>query len=152
MRWNQQDISQYVQAKEYIDSLIIPLLPFQLSDDNNTARHAFQSEVLNIFANELEKELTGRTLLTPGYFYLVNEDPTIDITKVNQIVDHVLTQPFQHIFFLTFDPQWKKHEKELNGNLIWLPGVSSGDINSKETVMIVREQVKQVSELIRSYW
>lgn len=152
MRWNQHDIDQYIKAKEYIDSLIIPLIPFQLTDEGNSSKHAFQAEVLNVFANELEKELTGRILLTPSHFYLVNEDLSIDITKINQVVEHVSTQPFKHIFFLTFDPRWKKHETSLNGNLIWLPGISTGNINSQETVRIIREQVKQVSELIRSYW
>lgn len=154
MRWIQKDMSQYIGAKEYIDSLLIPLSPFQLTDSNNMAKHAFQTEVLTIFTNELEKELTGRILLTPNYTYIASNDQgkDTDIERINNWIQHAKSQPFNHCFIITFDAAWKKHEQALDGHLIWLPGMTTGDIHSPEMAMVIRDQVNQVSELIRSYW
>lgn len=152
MKWIEKDILQYVQAKEYVDTLLIPLTPFHLSDGNNIAKSAFQTEVLTIFSNELEKELTGRILLTSNYSYFKDADKEKEIERMNSWIKDALKQPFNHIFVVTFDSTWKKYEQALNGHLLWLPGMLSGGIHSPEMSMIIRDQVKQVSELIRSYW
>lgn len=72
MQWKKVDIERYREAKTYIDTLFMPLIPFQLSSDDELGKHAFQSEALTIFLNELEKELSGRVFLTPAYTYLIH--------------------------------------------------------------------------------
>ena len=52
MKWIQQDIAQYIKAKEYIDTLVIPLVPFHLSNDQEIAKHAFQTEVLSLYSSQ----------------------------------------------------------------------------------------------------
>lgn len=152
MQWVKQDLQQYIQAKEYVDTVIIPLIPFHLSDDPSLERSAFQSEVLSIFANAIEKELTGRVLLIPNYYYVKTGVQDIEVERLNAWVENVLTQPFKHVFLVTFDTAWKKNEQALDGTLIWLPGIGSGDIQSKEMHSIIEEQVNQISSLIKSYW
>lgn len=152
MKWIRKDIEQYIQAKEYIDTLIIPLVPFHLSEDNEVAKHAFQTEVLSHFSNELEKELSGRVMLTPNYYYLKSVDKEEEIVRINSWIEDTKKQPFNSIFFVSFDSTWKKYEPSLQGTLLWLPSMLTGDIHSEETNHIIRDQVKQVSELIRSFW
>ncbi|MFD2045856.1 YpiF family protein [Ornithinibacillus salinisoli] len=152
MKWNEHDMEKYMQAKEYIDTIILPLIPFHLSQEASVKKNAFASEVLTIFSSEIEKELTGRIVLTPSYYYVKNADKEPEVDRLNAWVDDMKEQPFQHIFFISFDSKWKKHEKDLNGNLIWLPGFQSGDVQSVEMQQVIREQVKQIVELIRSYW
>lgn len=152
MKWNKADLTTYMQAKEFVDTLLIPLLPFQLSGTTDHTKMAFQCEVLTIFTSELEKELTGRVLLTPSYFYNKKASKEAEVNRVNMWVEDALNLPFKHTFFITFDSGWKKEENGLNGNLLWLPTNHSVDINSKEMVMIIRNQVEEVGELIRSYW
>ena len=152
MKWFQDDLQKYGQAKEYIDTLLIPLQKFQISDDANIQNDAFQREVLGIFANEIEKELSGRLMLAPTYFYLKSADQTSEIKRINEWIEEVKKQPFENIFLMTFDNSWKKVERELDGNLLWLPGMKPMDIQSKEAVTIIRNQIEQISELIRSYW
>lgn len=152
MRWNKQDLEKFIPSKEYVDTLLIPLLPFQLSENEDIEKMAFQCEVLTIFIKELEKELTGRVLLTPQYYYNKKASKHSESTRVNTWVDDALSQPFEHVFFITFDATWKKEERDLNGSLLWLPSNHSVEINSKEMVMIIRDQVAEVGELIRSYW
>lgn len=152
MRWIKSDLERYVGAKEYIDTLLVPLLPFGFSDDASLAKNAFQIEVLSIFLNELEKELSGRVVLTPNYHYLKMAKKEDEIERLNSWIQDAQEQPFEHVFFVTFDSTWKKEERSINGSLLWLPGTHSGDLQSKETVGMIRDQVDQVSELIRSYW
>ena len=152
MKWKKEDLRKYVQAKEYIDSIITPLIPFQLSGNNDLEKNAFQSEALTILSGEIEKELTGRVMLTPAYNYLKSANKESEIVRLNNWVEDTKKQPFSHFFFITFDSSWKKLEQSLNGTLLWLPGMQTGDLNSKETHALIRDQVEQISELIRSYW
>lgn len=152
MRWIKNDLERYVEAKEYIDTLLVPVLPFEFSASANLAKNAFQIEVLSIFLNELEKELSGRVVLSPDYHYLKSSLKEDEIQRLNNWISDAKKQPFEHVFLVTFDSTWKKEENTLDGILLWLPGTHTGDIQSEETATMIREQVEQVSELIRSYW
>lgn len=152
MRWFSEDIKKYIPAKEYIDTIIIPLQAFQLSEDSSLEKDAFQREVLSIYAQEIEKELSGRIMLTPTYNYLKFTNMESEMNRLNEWIENIETQPFKTIFVMTFDNSWKKVEKDLNCNLLWLPGIKSGNIKSEETILVIRNQVEQISELIRSYW
>ncbi|GAA0599889.1 YpiF family protein [Virgibacillus siamensis] len=152
MKWKKNELEQYIGAKEYVDTIIIPLLPFQLSDDSTMTKDAFQREVLETFTNELELELTGRVLLTPAYNYLKTADKEVEIGRLKSWTDNISNQPFHHVFFTTFDSAWKKVERDLPGTLLWLPGITKGEIDSKEMQTVIRSQVEQVNELIRTYW
>ena len=131
---------------------VFPLQKYQLSDDANLINDAFQREVLTIFANEIEKELSGRLMLAPTYFYLKSSDQQAEIDRLNEWIKDIEQQPFKSVFLMTFDNRWKKVEKDLNANLLWLPGLKPMDIHSKEAVSVIRNQIEQISELIRSYW
>lgn len=152
MKWKKSDLNQYKQAKEYIDTILIPLVPFHLSNDNTMEKSAFQSEVLSVFTNEIENELSGRIMLTPNYSYLKSADQEMEVERLNTWVDDLQKQPFNHVFFVTFDAAWKKNEQAMQGTLVWLPGLHSGDLHNKEMHALIRDQVEQIGELIRSYW
>ncbi|MFU0791626.1 DUF2487 family protein [Cerasibacillus sp. JNUCC 74] len=152
MKWEKSDVIQYIEAKEYIDSVLIPLVPYQMDNDANMEVNAFQSEWTNLLANELEKELTGRILLAPIYYYIKTADRSEELSRINAWIEEVKQQPFKHVFILTLDPAWKKHELAFAGTLIWLSGMKSGDLKSAEMHRFIRDQVEQLSELIQSYW
>lgn len=152
MRWRKIDLEKYVQAKEYVDTILLPLVPFRLGNDEEAQKNSFQEEVMDIFAHEIEQELSGRVMLIPSYYYLKNEAKETEAERINQWVEDAKLQPFQHIVLLTFDSAWKKVEQELHGNLLWLPGMQTGDFQSKEMQQLIRDQIGQLSEIIRSYW
>lgn len=152
MKWKKTDLNQYKQAKEYIDTIVVPLVPFHLSGDNDLEKSAFQSEVLSVFTTEIENELTGRIMLIPNYHYLKSANKEVETDRLNTWVEDMQKQPFTHIFFVTFDASWKKSEQAMNGTLLWLPGLHSGSLHSKEMHALIRDQVEQIGELIRSYW
>lgn len=152
MQWNKKDADQYLQAKEYIDTIITTLTPFQMSNDQELSKLAFQDEVLQIFAREITRELSGRTMQIPAYHYLKSAEKETETNRINSWIQDSTIQPFKHIFLLTFDASWKKQEQALNGNLLWLPAIQSGDIHSEEMRQQIRDQVMQISELIQSFW
>lgn len=152
MKWIKADLERYTEAKEYIDTLLVPVLPFQFSDDAQLGKSAFQMEVMLVFINELERELMGRVLLAPPYNYLKRANKTTEIQRLSMWIEDAQQQPFEHVFYITFDGTWKKEEQSLKGTLLWLPVPQSGDIYSKEIVTMIRDQVEQVGELIRSFW
>jgi len=152
VRWSNEDLSKYTQAKEYIDTILIPLQAFHFSNETSLTNDAFQKDVLSIYMNEIEKELSGRVMLIPPYSYVKSKNLDTEVDRLNQWIEDIKTQPFQNIFAVTFDNAWKKVENNLNCNLLWLPGMKEGDIQAEETVKLIRNQVEQISELIRSYW
>jgi len=152
VKWTSEDLEKYVQAKEYIDTAIIPVLGFQMNQEKEMAKDAIQREILSIYSNEIEKELSGRVLLTPQYNYIKSKDLKDEIARLNNWIEYIQEQPFTSVFLLTFDNQWKKCERDINGELLWFPSVQTANIKSEETIQMIRSQVEQISELIRSYW
>ncbi|WP_042145656.1 DUF2487 family protein [Paucisalibacillus sp. EB02] len=152
MQWTKKDMGLYVGSKEYIDTAIIPILPFQLSQESNLGKSTSKREILSIFASEIENELSGRLLLIPNYYYLEYGDKAEEVKRLNSWTGEIQEQPFEHVFILTFDSGWKRYEKDLLANLLWLPGFQAENPNSDEMRQMIRGQVSDVVELIRSYW
>src|SRR5699024_5613761 len=152
MKWKKEDLQQYKKAKEYIDTAIIPLIPIHLDNDDELEKQAFQAEVLMIFSYEIEKELTGRVMLMPGYFYLSTAKKDKEINRINEWIEEIRKQPFKHILLLTFDSSWKKNEHAMEGELLWFPTIQTGHLHSYETNAIIKDQVSQMIDLVRSYW
>lgn len=152
MKWNAEDLEKYVQAKEYIDTLIIPLQPFHMVDEKSLVNDAFASNILTISCDQMEAELSGRVVLSPPYSYVKSTDLEREIDRLNEWVAHVKEQPFESVFFITYDMQWKKIESSLEGHLIWLPIGKKINVQSQEAKVFVQNQVEHISEYIRSFW
>ncbi|MBM7569837.1 YpiF family protein [Aquibacillus albus] len=152
MKWNKIDITRYLGAQEYIDTLLIPLVPIALEDSEQMNQVVSQHDLIQAFSNEVEKDFTGRIFLLPTYTYLFTTDREQELPRLNEWINQSQHRPFKHIFLFTFDHHWKKHESKLKGNLLWFPAIQSGDLHSNETQKVIKDQVKHVKELVRSYW
>ena len=152
MEWKAEDIAQYFGAREYIDTLLIPLIPAALDNQENSEKLARQAELQELLVYEMEKQFKGRIFIFPSYYYLESADKEAEMPRLNNWVEAAGQHPFQHIFFLTHDPHWKRQEKELKGSLIWLPALFSQDSGAPETKKMIKEQMNQVSALVTSYW
>lgn len=152
MQWTKKDMELYVGSKEYIDTAIIPIIPFQVSQEASFGKSTSKRESLSIFATEIEKELSGRVLLIPNYYYLEFGDKERETKRLNDWCEEIKKQPFEHVFILTFDASWKRYEKDLEANLLWVPGVQVDETNSTNMLQLLRGQVPDVIDLLRSYW
>lgn len=152
MRWTTEDLEKYIQAKEYIDTVIIPLQAFQMTDEKSLVNDAFASRILAISCEQMEAELSGRVVLTPPYTFIKSATLGYEVNRLNEWVKHIKHQPFDNVFFVTSDMAFKKIESELNGHLIWMPVGKMMNVQSQEAKVFVQNQVEHISEYIRSFW
>lgn len=152
MKWETKDLELFYQSKEYIDTLCVPLIPIQLNSESTALRLAYQKQTMQILINELERNFTGRIMLSPTYTYLYDNDYESESNRLQTWTSQLAGDSFHHIFLLTNDVNWKKHENHLDGNLLWLTAPSIDTINSDQMKQFIADQTKQISELIKSYW
>ncbi|GAA0458961.1 DUF2487 family protein [Alkalibacillus silvisoli] len=152
MKWMHQDVQSYTQAKEYIDSAVMPLIPFSFSDDDELTKLSFQHEVMQIYMTQIEKQLKGRVFLLPVYNYLKQNTLTDEYERLASVVGQIQEQPFKYVFLFTFDKKWRKYSSELDAELIWLPAPQQSDLNQVETQQLVQSQVAEIEELIKEQW
>ncbi|MGP4041329.1 DUF2487 family protein [Gracilibacillus sp. D59] len=152
MQWKKKDLELFFQSKEYIDTLCVPLVPLDLQTESEATKLADQKTLLQIISDELERNYTGRIMLSPAYTYIRNADYESESTSLNKWTSMLANEHFKHVFLLTYDVNWKKQERLLDSNLIWLTTTSIDDYQSDQAKKWVNEQVLQISELIRSYW
>ncbi|AIE60535.1 YpiF family protein [Bacillus methanolicus] len=150
MKWVPQDIDMYLQAKEYVDTAVLPLLP--VSFDEDMKQTASMTEFITILSIQLERQLKGRLLLLPGFSYLksVEEDKLVEHLKVWET--KILQKGFKHVFYVTSDSQWKTRENDLNGPLIWLPSLPLENMDEQYKTSILEEQVKQLLNIFIQKW
>jgi|SRR5690625_706128 len=151
MKWTSKHIKQYSEAQEYVDTIILPLVPFTFLGEES-GKKALQNEVMSIFVNEIEQKLTGRLIQFPHYLYLPSKELEHEVERVNEWIDQNKNEFLEHIILLTFDSTWKKVEQDLKGSLLWVPAMYSGDIHSKEVSQMINDQINELIQLIQSYW
>lgn len=152
MKWTRVDLEKYEQAKEYIDTVIVPLAPFQIGALEASAKNADQYDVLTLFARELEKELMGRVMLAPTYTYINTAEKSVEAARLNQWTHHFKEQPFEQVLYISFDPSWRKTANDLEGEFIWLPSIPLKDADSAAMKDMIRDQTMQTAELVKSFW
>src|SRR5699024_7601332 len=152
LKWTNEDLATYIDAKEDVDTVILPMQSFQVTDEGTMEQDAFNREILSIYSSEIEKELSGRVMLTPTFYYLKVVDMSGKRHRVEDLVKVLQKQTMPDIISFTFDKALKQLEKELPCELIWFPGMKIGDVRSKEATQLIQNQVEQISELIRAYW
>ncbi|RWZ60277.1 DUF2487 family protein [Halobacillus fulvus] len=151
MRYIKKDSKQYIPEKKYIDTMLIPLIPIDPANDQELPKQAFLRELNQVFTAIIEKEYRGRIFLSPDYYYL-NGHHEKEIERLNEWIARIKQQPFQHIFLFTFDAKWRKYESKVDAEVIWVPGLGTGDLQSTETQSFIKEQAREISEFIQSHW
>src|SRR5699024_8611148 len=111
MKWTKDDVEKYASAKEYVDTAVIPVQSFQLSQDEHLVKEAFAGEVLTIYANEIEKELSGRLLLTPTYTYNKQAGIESEISRLNDGGKDIKAQRLEHVCLVKWDHEGKKPKR-----------------------------------------
>lgn len=71
MKWTAKDLDMYMQSKEYVDTVLIPLVP--LSFKGQMKQSGSMNEFLTILSLEIEKQMKGRILLLPTFHYISDE-------------------------------------------------------------------------------
>ncbi|MFF2286508.1 YpiF family protein [Peribacillus butanolivorans] len=148
MKWTAKDLDMYIQSKEYVDTVLIPLVPITFG--SQIKQTGSMNEFLTILSSEIEKQMKGRILLMPTFHYLSDEEDKIDLLK--RWTNKVKENNFKHIFFLTSDIEWKKEERELEQNLVWIPAIPLETLENNQAREMINQQVLQILDIFTYNW
>ncbi|WHY54906.1 YpiF family protein [Peribacillus simplex] len=148
MKWTAKDLDMYMQSKEYVDTVLIPLVP--LSFKGQMKQSGSMNEFLTILSLEIEKQMKGRILLLPTFHYLSDEMDKVE--RLKRWANEVKKNDFEHVFFLTSDFEWKKEERELENNLVWIPAIPLEGLEIEQAREMINQQVIQILDIFSYNW
>lgn len=150
MKWNAEDVELYQKSKEFVDTIILPLLPINL--ESEMGQTAAMTEFITLVSSQLERQFRGRLLLLPGFTYLKTSDDEKLLASLLEWETHLVSNDVSHIFYLTSDIFWKSFENKLQGSLLWMPSIPLETLQDSQKVSVIENQVKQVLNLFTQRW
>ncbi|WP_409301370.1 YpiF family protein [Peribacillus sp. SCS-155] len=148
MRWTPKEIDAFNQAKEYIDTIMIPLIP--VSIDQDMKQSASIHNFINILTMSVEQQFRGRILLMPQLSYLSSSPVEDKLGLVRSWKQEA--SGFKHVLFITSDIEWKRHEGVLGGSLLWIPSMPLEHLADDQARTLVNDQVRQLSDVFSKMW
>ena len=149
LKWIVKDVEQFEQAREYVDTGVIPLLSISAAKEMKTVVE--QGEFIELLSMELEREYKGRVLLLPAFTYLV-ESQKNEKGRLQEWTNHLQKQGFKHIAYVTSDFAWKEGGTALQGHLFWLPALSLEEFSDQAKREVVHAHIKNIMELLTEKW
>lgn len=153
MKWNQDDLELFHKEKNYIDTVLIPLVPIEWGSE--MGRTVLEGRFATLLGEETERQLKGRLILSPPFTYLKNRP--FDHTKkdLKEWILEIHADGVKLIVCLASDPQW--HEifqgRDEEGLLnVWLPALPIDHLDSKHKQDYVDENVGQILKKITNAW
>ncbi|WP_019154290.1 YpiF family protein [Robertmurraya massiliosenegalensis] len=150
MKWVSNDIDMYLGAKEYVDTVVLPLLPISFGDD--IKQSASMTEFISLLNIPLERQFKGRLMMLPGYPYLKSDSDDRRLQLINHWETEFKKYGFKHIFYITSDSDWRSLEEKLEGTLIWLPSLPLESMDDKYRNQILEDQISQLIHLFVKKW
>lgn len=146
MNWTAKDMDTYMQQKEYIDTLIVPLLKVETAPEK-MKNSASSSEFLMHLTTYMEMQFKGRMMLMPPIAYTQSTD--LEEMSRNLVRDMALAS-FKHLFYITTDSAWTSVEME--GEVIWLPSIPLESMDASLRKTIMEDQLRQILPRLTEKW
>ncbi|MGG6431456.1 YpiF family protein [Anoxybacillus sp. D401a] len=140
MKWTAKDVDMYEQAKEYVDTALVPCIPISVT---NMKAFAEMSEHTLLIANDVERQFKGRVMLFPPLTYFVHEQVQ---SRVLEWTNMLKTLGFQHICFLT------SHADVADETFVYVPALPLEHVDESYKQKVVRQQVEQVMDALVTKW
>lgn len=141
-----REISQYMEQKEYVDTVVIPLVELDLSTAG-MRQSAGAAEYMIALTSLLERQFKGRLLLLPPVSYAKNTDRA---HLAGELQKEMRQSDFKHIFYMTTDATWRTVQDF--GQLLWLPAVPTEHMDQKFRHSVMEDQLRQVLPLFLNEW
>ncbi|MEG7356322.1 YpiF family protein [Bacillus inaquosorum] len=145
MRWRITDAKDYLQAKDYIDTAVIPLINIKVGGHFKMA--AEKGEFTQLLSEELERQLKGRVYLLPPYIYVDRNEKTVH--GLQDLREELISE-FPHVVLLTSDENWK-NEHAL-GEIIVTPSVPLEHLNDSLKRKILDERTAEILNVLLQLW
>ncbi|RXJ03963.1 DUF2487 family protein [Anaerobacillus alkaliphilus] len=150
MKWQAKEVDLYLQAREYVDTAIVPLIP--ISWGNELKSTVQMGEFITLISDELERQFKGRVFQFPPYTYLKSEKVEDRLTRINMLDDHLKEHGFDFIVYLTSDIDWKQIETEMKDTLLWIPSIPLEHMEPKYKQETLSNQIKQMLPIMTNKW
>jgi len=146
MNWTAKDMDVYIQQKDYIDSLLVPLYKIE-TDPGKMKSSSSSTEFLTNVTTFIETQFKGRIMLMPPFSYT----ESVDLEEMGSLLSKDLSaMNFKYIFYITTDVNWKS--VELPGEVIWLPSLPIENMDRKLKQSVIEDQLIQVMPLLTKKW
>ncbi|GKV65690.1 MULTISPECIES: DUF2487 family protein [unclassified Sporosarcina] len=146
MNWIPKDVDTYISQKEYIDTVVVPLIAVDTKPET-MKNSASSSEFLMNLSKFIEKQFKGRMMFLPPVSYTQSTD-------IQQLADtlseDLKKSSFLHIFYLTTDPKWTSVSTD--EKVIWLPSIPLETMDDHLRQTIMEDQLRQVLTHFMDKW
>ncbi|WP_261129124.1 YpiF family protein [Bacillus sp. Marseille-Q3570] len=149
MKWRSKDLDMYIQASEYVDTAIVPLIP--ITWGSQMKNHILKGEFPLILTEEIERQLKGRVFLFPAVTYLVSESDEDVLKRITVLTDELENGGMPYPVFITSDARWTGME-EFGDRLVNIPPVPLEHMDEEYQREIVSEQVKHILQIVTKKW
>jgi hypothetical protein len=143
MKWIVKDVDAYMQAKEYVDTALVPLVPLACT---NMKAFVEMSEHVSLIANELERQFKGRVMLLPPFTYWIDEEKEALQQRLHRWKEELEQNGFRHVFYLAAHAIWQED------SLIYLPPLPLEHVDDHYKQKLVSKQVEQTMEMFIAKW
>ncbi|KZZ86398.1 MULTISPECIES: DUF2487 family protein [Bacillaceae] len=147
MKWAANDALALEKEKQYIDTLVVPLIPAGLAP--SMLENIQAGEFAMLLSEELERQLRGRIMLSPPFTYLPQEEHAL-IRLMEWKKD--AEADFKHIVFLTTDSIWKTAGGDLQKNVIWIPSIPLQNLDREVTGQLLESHLQQIMNILLQFW
>ncbi|MFK3986232.1 MULTISPECIES: DUF2487 family protein [unclassified Exiguobacterium] len=143
MRFDGIDAMKSLTERQYVDTLVVPLV--ELAFDEDMVRKAEGNEVIQAVALETERQLSGRTMLSPTLSY-------VDVDAGRATAEAVLTKAvssgFSHVLFISSDLRFKGSELPI----MFVPPLALKGMSGEQSHTMVQNFATQVITELSSRW
>ncbi|MGE9753108.1 YpiF family protein [Bacillus inaquosorum] len=145
MRWRITDAKDYLQAKDYIDTAVIPLINIKVGVHFKIT--AEKGEFTQLLSDELERQLKGRVYLLPPYTYVDRNEKTVQGLK--DLREELISE-FPHVILLTSDENW--NSEDALGKIIVTHSVPLEHLNDSLKRKILDERTAEILNVLLQLW
>ncbi|WP_202079986.1 DUF2487 family protein [Caldalkalibacillus salinus] len=146
MKWEVATIDQYVQAKAFVDTALIPLVDIELGDEIESA--VTTSAFVTGVANKMEEQLKGRVLLLPAMTTISDESFATLYQRINAWHSYLKQQGFKNVVFLTQNTEWIERQTEVDSAILVLDSApESLDLFPQEVSRMTKKTVTMLIEI-----
>ncbi|MCF6408223.1 YpiF family protein [Pseudalkalibacillus salsuginis] len=149
MKWCSKDLDMYLQASEYVDTAIVPLIPITWGSQKKNV--ILKGEFPLILSEEIERQLKGRVFLFPAITYLVSERDEEILKRISALTSELENEGMPYPVFITSDARWTGAEV-LGDRLVNIPPVPLEHMDEEYQREIVSEQVKHILQIVTKKW
>ena len=149
MKWLPQDMDMFFQAREYVDTAVMPLIGLTFKEQAKQSASVY--DFISIVSRQVEQQFKGRVLLMPPLTYCSDwskEERLELLLKWKADLD----KQFSHVLFLTSDAEWKTLEIEIGQSLLWISHIPLEHLEEKYKQPMMEEQVKMLLKVISQKW